>query len=142
MWRTVTGGYSSNKNSRAENRIKKLTYKVRAMLMEATGGSEGYTDLRGPAMLHAQNLVNELPERGWKSPNEKSGHGKAINTDELHVFGAIARVHIPKQKRQKVSSQVPPYIKVGDMGGEIRENPRGTQGDAYMVEHQKEALDI
>ena len=49
---TTTGGYDSNSNARAESRIKKLSRFVRAMLLEATGGSGGYIDLWGYCIRH------------------------------------------------------------------------------------------
>lgn len=121
---THTGGYNSNANARAEQRIKKLSYFVRAMLMEATGGGDGYKDLWGKAIQHANYLVSDLPERGSNTPNEKTGQGQADIDRDCHVFGAHVDILIPKKKRGK-GKKFHPTSKIGIWIGKSRMVPNG-----------------
>jgi len=94
-----TGGYASNKNARAEGRIKKVRRMFRAMLLTATGGTGKYTQLWGYGYRQAHRLVNQNQEAGKQTPDERL-KGSAGNVNHAqHVFGAACTWLEPKAKR-------------------------------------------
>ena len=96
---TNTGGYRPTNNSCTERRIGLLLSTLRAVLYTATGGSRMYDALWGPALRHANSMVNKSIWSDGTSPHtSRVGEGYQLSDDD-HVFGAKVIHWVPKEKR-------------------------------------------
>ena len=55
---THTGGHRPSNNAKTEKRIGLVSYYMKAILYQATGGTRYYDMLWGPAVVHANNMNN------------------------------------------------------------------------------------
>ena len=53
---THTGGHRPSNNAKTEKRIGLVSYYMKAILYQATGGTRYYDMLWGPAVVHANNM--------------------------------------------------------------------------------------
>ena len=84
---TTTKGYDSNANARAESRNGKLLTMAKTILFDATGARHTYESLWDIALVHANDLINHLPEAGIDSPVVRAGGDKFDIRNAIEVFG-------------------------------------------------------
>ncbi len=93
-----TAGYSPEQNGSVERLNKNLQEKGRAMLEDSGLGEELWAE----AMVTTNYTRNRLPSRVHeKTPWEKF-FGEKPDVSHMHVFGACAYMHIPKENRKKM----------------------------------------
>ena len=90
MKKTTTEGFDHDGNSRIERRNRKLREGQRLALLDATGMRQSYEELAAPAMLHASDCVNFLPESGERSPMQRIGAPQIDVLRETYPFGSKA----------------------------------------------------
>ena len=96
---TQTEGYDSNANARLERRNRSVLECARVCMLDATGLRNTYQEIWDVAMEYADEIINNQPSAGEKSPIEKSG-GKNLDFDTaMEVFGCEAVVFKPKIHR-------------------------------------------
>ena len=96
---TQTEGYDSNANARLERRNRTVLECARVCMLDATGLRNTYQEIWDVAMEYADEIINNQPSAGEKSPIEKSG-GKNLDFDTaMEVFGCKAVVFKPKIHR-------------------------------------------
>lgn len=108
-----TSPYTPEQNGTAERFNRTLIDKARAMIEDA----QIHRRFWGEAVLTSNYLHNRSPTNSLK--NNKSAtpaelwFGRKPNISHLKVFGCIAYVHIPKEKRSKLDSKSNKCVMVG-----------------------------
>lgn len=104
-----TAGYSPQQNGVAERRNRHLIEMARCMLLDA-----GMEKCYWPEALNtAAYLQNVLPSSAVDKTPHELWYGKKPDLSILRVFGCKAEVHIPKEKRTKLSDKSKSLIFVG-----------------------------
>jgi transposase InsO family protein len=96
-----TNAYTPQENGVAERMNRTLVEMARSMLQDA-GLPDTYW---GDAILYSAHILNRVPTRaidGNITPHE-AFTGNKPSVSHLRVFGCKAHVHIPDEKRQKLS---------------------------------------
>ena len=96
---TNTGGHRPTNNSRTEKRIGLVLYALRAMLYTATGGTDYYEQLWGPAVVLANAAVNRATWSDGSSPYTTRVGQEYEYSDRDHVFGAGCVYWLKKEHR-------------------------------------------
>ena len=106
----TTTPYSPQSNGVVERANRTIMERVRCMLDDA-GLSKKYWAF---AVSVAVYLKNRTPTRSvvGKTPYE-AWHGRKPSLKHLRVFGCLAFVHVPKEKRKKLDYRATPGIFVG-----------------------------
>ena len=105
---TTTKGYDSNANARAESRNGKLLTMAKTILLDATGARHTYESLWDVALVHANDLINHLPEAGSESPVVRAGGAKFDIRTAIEVFGCRVYAYknvIRKNGKVDITSQ-------------------------------------
>lgn len=104
-----TAPYTPEQNGVAERINRTIMERVRCMLLDA-----GLADVYwAEAAMTSAYLINLVPCRGNEISPEEMWSGKKPNLKHLRVFGSKAFVHIPKQKRNKLSAKSTECILMG-----------------------------
>lgn len=104
-----TAGYSPQQNGVAERRNRHLIEMARCMLLDA-GMEKCYWP---EAVNTAAYLQNVLPTTAVDRTPFELWFGKKPDLSILRVFGCKAEVHVPKEKRTKLSNKSKSLIFVG-----------------------------
>lgn len=100
--------YTPQQNGKAERLNRTLMEKTRALLSEHSLPKSFWA----AAVDTACYLRNVMPSETGKSPMELF-LGEKPNTNRLRVFGCLAYVHVPKEKRNKLDDRAVPGIFAG-----------------------------
>lgn len=104
-----TAPYSPQQNGQAERKNRTLLEMSRCLLLEG-GLDKKYW---GEAVMTANYLLNRLPSASIDRTPYEHWHGTKPTYNHLRVFGSMAYVHIPDQKRQKLDPKAIPLVFVG-----------------------------
>ena len=106
----TTTPYTPQSNGVVEHANRTIMKCVRCMLDDA-GLSKKYWAF---AVSVAVDLKNRTPTRSVVSRTPyKAWDGRKPSLKHLHVFGCLAFVHVPKEKRKKLDTKATPGIFVG-----------------------------
>jgi len=106
----TTTPYTLQSNGVVERANSTIFEHVRCMLDDA-GLSKKYWTFAVEAAVYLKNrtptrsIIGETPYEAW--------HGKRPSMEHLRVFGCLAFVHIPKEKRKTLDYRATPGILVG-----------------------------
>lgn len=101
--------YTPEQNGVAERMNRTIVERMRCMLFDS-GLNEKYW---AEAAVTATYLINHVPCRRSKHTPEEVWSNKKPTLKHLRVFGCKAMVHVPKQKRSKLSKKSVQCILVG-----------------------------
>lgn len=106
----LTVPYTPEENGVVERMNRTIMDKTRSMMQESSCDHRFWAE----AVNTSVYLINRSPTKLFKdmAPEEKWS-GKEINLNHLRIFGSIAYVHIPKQKRRKLDSRSQKMVFVG-----------------------------
>lgn len=104
-----TAPYTPEQNGVAERKNRSLVEMTGCMIIDA-GMDKIYW---GEAILTANWLQNRLPTRIIDTTPFEKWHKKKPDLNGLQIFGSIAYVHIPKEKRLKLDDKAEKLIFVG-----------------------------
>ena len=106
----TTTPYTPESNGVVEQANCTIMERVRSMLDDA-GLSKKYWALAVSVAVYLKNHTSKRSMAG-KTPY-KARHGRKPSLKHLRVFGCLAFVHVPKEKRQKLDYRATPGIFVG-----------------------------
>jgi hypothetical protein len=136
-----TAGYSPQQNGVAERRNRHLIEMARCMLLD--GGMEKC--YWPEAVNTAAYLQNILPSHSIEKTPHELWFGEKPKMDHLKVFGCKAEVHIPKEKRTKLSDKSETLIFVGYSANHkayrflnLETNQITISRDAFFLENNSE----
>ena len=105
-----TAPYTPQQNGKAERMNRTLVEKARCLLYDAKLSKEYWAE----AICTATYLINRLPSRSIiKKTPEDMWSGIKPNLENIRVFGCLAMVYIPKQKRKKLDAKSEAGIFIG-----------------------------
>lgn len=96
----VTIPYTPEENGKAERLNRTIIEKARTLISEANFEKVMW----GESVLTAVYLINRLPTVDNKIPAEL-WYGHKPNYEKLKVFGSVAYLHVPKEKRTKLDDK-------------------------------------
>ena len=100
--RELTQAHTPQQNDVSERRNKTIVERARSMLSDC----HLPTYLWSEAVSHAQYLINRSPTRANHGTTPEAKYtGKTPNISNLKIFGRVAYVHVPKERRRKLDSK-------------------------------------
>lgn len=97
----TTAGYTPEQNGVAERFNRTIIEKVRVLLFDSGLG----THMWGECMKYALQVWNLSPKTGTTVSRHEKFFKTIPNLDVLQPFGAVAWVHVPKEKRTKLQDK-------------------------------------
>ena len=106
----LTVPYTPQQNGVAERKNRTIVEMARCMLHAKNMHYKFWAE----AMACATYILNRTPTKALKDITpEEAWSGRKPNLQHLRIFGSIAYVHIPKQKRHKLDAKSSPFVFVG-----------------------------
>lgn len=105
--------YTPEQNGVAERMNRTLIEKARSMLNDSRLPKEFWAE----AVSTAAYLVNRSPTRSLQTTPEEAWTGKKPDLQHLRIFGSLALVHVPKQRRKKFDAKSQKAVFVGYADG-------------------------
>lgn len=108
-----TAPYSPQQNGKAERMNRSLIEMTRCLLRDANLDKRYW----GEAIHTANYLLNRLPCSATNRTPYELWYGEKPEYKHLRIFGSIAYVHVPKEKRKKLDQKSQRMIFVGYADG-------------------------
>lgn len=100
--RQLTASYTPQQNGVTERKNRTIMNMVRSML----AGKNVLKEYWPEATIWAVHLINRSPTLAVKKMTpEEAWTGKKPDVQYLRIFGSLAHVHIPKEKRKKLDAR-------------------------------------
>ena len=105
----TTAGYTPEQNGVAERFNRTIVERVRVLLAESGLGDTMW----GECMRYAVHMYNLTVKGGNKVTRFESFFAQAPDLSQLHPFGCVAWVHVPKVQRSKLQAKAVKGVLVG-----------------------------
>ena len=100
--RELTQAHTPQQNGVSERRNRTIVERAHSMSSDCRLP----TYLWSEAISHAQYLINRSPTRANRGSTPEAKYtGKIPNISNLRIFGCVAYVHVPKERRRKLDSK-------------------------------------